>query len=226
MRKSAALALLAAVLWLVLPAAPATAATHSVAMRQYAYAPTVMTVDVGDTVRWTNNDTAQHDVMITNGPTSFHGPLIGKGQSWTYTFGTPGTYSYICSIHPDMKAQIVVRPKPAATTAAPAPAQKQPRPSASAAVSSAAAAPVVVTPSPSMSMPAAAAPVADSSGLSPLLIVAGISVAVVVFCLLLMSSRPALEPVPAAAPAPAHRAPNPELADTAVLPEVVKADGQ
>jgi plastocyanin len=219
MRKSVALAMLAAILWLVLPATPATAATHSVAMRQYAYAPTGMTVDVGDTIRWTNDDTAQHDVMITNGPISFHGPLIGKGQSWTYTFGTAGTYSYICSIHPDMKAQIVVRPKAAATTAAPAPVQLRPRPSPTAA-----AAPVVVTPSPSMSMPTATTPVSDSSGLNPLLIVAGISVAVVVFCLLLMSSRPTLEAAPP--PPPAHRAADADLADTAVLPEVVKADGQ
>jgi plastocyanin len=224
MRKSAALVALIAVLWLVLPAAPATAATHSVAMRQYAYSPTAMTVNVGDTIRWTNYDTAQHDVMITNGPTSFHGPLIGKGQSWTYTFGTAGTYSYICSIHPDMKAQIVVRPKAVATTAAPAPAQQQPRPSASASAAASAAAPVVVAPSPSMSMPAATTPVSDSSGLSPLLIVAGISVAVVVFCLLLMSSRPAPVPVAAAPPPPppAHRAS--ELEDTAVLPEVVKSE--
>ncbi|WP_163511627.1 cupredoxin domain-containing protein [Fodinicola acaciae] len=193
------LLILAAVCWLAFPVTPAAAATHSVSMRQYAYAPAALTITAGDTIRWTNYDTAQHDVTITNGPVSFHGPLIGKGQSWTYTFGTAGTYSYVCSIHPDMKARIVVRPKAVVSSATPAPAPARPRPSASAS-------PAVVAPS--ASMPMVATPAPDSASLSPLLIVAGISVAVVVFCLLLMSSRP----TPSFT---SHR----ELDDTAVLPK-------
>ncbi|GAA1716183.1 hypothetical protein GCM10009765_76150 [Fodinicola feengrottensis] len=224
MRKWPVLAVLAAALWLVLPAAPVAAAGHTVQMKQYAFSPSALTVVAGDSVTWTNDDVAQHDVMITSGPLSFHGPLIGKGQSWTYTFGTPGTYSYVCSVHPDMTAQLVVRPKqtpssgrvsPAAT--AHSSANTAARPSASA--SPPAAVVPAATATPQMSMPAATADT-SSAGLNPLLVVAGISVAVVVFCLLLMSSRPV--PVPVSAPAPLTDSLSPahsDLADTAVLPE-------
>src|ERR1044072_2211388 len=44
--------------------------------------------------------------------------MMATGQSWTFTFTVPGTYSYYCSVHPDMRAQVVVLP---AETQEPAP---------------------------------------------------------------------------------------------------------
>lgn len=97
---------------------PASAATYRVAMKGYAFSPAALTVPVGSTVTWTNQDTAPHDVKTTSGPVSIHSPMLQKGQSWSFTFTTAGSYGYYCTVHPDMTARIVVRaaPTPAAPT--------------------------------------------------------------------------------------------------------------
>ncbi|MCX5604217.1 cupredoxin family copper-binding protein [Streptomyces phaeochromogenes] len=97
---------------------PASAATYRVAMKGYAFSPAALTVPVGSTVTWTNQDTAPHDVKTTSGPVSIHSPMLQKGQSWSFTFTTAGSYGYYCTVHPDMTARIVVQaaPTPAAPT--------------------------------------------------------------------------------------------------------------
>jgi len=96
---------------------PASAASYRVAMQGYAFGPATLTVPVGSTVTWTNQDTAPHDVKTTSGPVSLHSPMLQKGQSWTFTFTRAGSYGYYCTVHPDMTARIVVQA--AATSAAP-----------------------------------------------------------------------------------------------------------
>ncbi len=113
---SAALALLALPL---LPSGQASAASYSVAMKGYAFSPASLSVPVGSTVTWTNQDTAPHDVKTTSGPVSIHSPMLNEGQSWSFTFGTPGSYGYYCTVHPDMTARITVKAAAPATTAAP-----------------------------------------------------------------------------------------------------------
>ncbi|MPY64511.1 copper-binding protein [Streptomyces spongiae] len=98
----------------------AAAASYRVVMKGYAFAPGTLTVDVGSTVTWTNQDTAPHDVKTTSGPASFHSPMLDKGQSWSFTFTEAGSYGYYCTVHPDMTAGIVVRAAAPATPAAPA----------------------------------------------------------------------------------------------------------
>lgn len=100
----------------------AAAAGHHVMIEDYAYSPASITVRAGDTVTWTNHDEAKHDVVTTSGPTSFRSPLLAKGQSWSFTFSTAGSYSYYCSVHPDMRAKATAQPAPTTTQAAPAPA--------------------------------------------------------------------------------------------------------
>jgi amicyanin len=97
---------------------PAAAASYRVTMKGYAYSPRTLTVDVGSTVTWTNQDTAPHDVKTTSGPAAIHSPLLDKGQSWSFTFTVAGTYGYYCTVHPDMTARIVVRAPAPATSAA------------------------------------------------------------------------------------------------------------
>jgi plastocyanin len=176
-------------------APPAAAATHSITISGYAFAPAAMTITAGDTVTWTNEDQAPHDVTTTSAPAAIHGATMGKGQSWSYTFTTPGRYSYICSIHPDMTATLTVVAAPS-THAAPAPRTRT-------IVRRVAAQPAVVRPrspaasSPSSSAPptvaseaAPADPAAAERPLRPLLIVAGIIAAVTTLCLLMLASRP------------------------------------
>ncbi|HYC26654.1 MAG TPA: multicopper oxidase domain-containing protein [Nitrososphaerales archaeon] len=73
------------------------------------YSPDVVHVVVGvnNTVMWTNNDDTVHTVTSSTAGLFDSGYLIA-GQSWTYTFQTPGTYQYHCSIHPWMTGTVIV----------------------------------------------------------------------------------------------------------------------
>ena len=197
--------LLMAVGLVALTVAPAEAADHHVTIEQYSYGPGNLSVDQGDTVTWTNHDSVEHDVVVTSGPESFRSPLLGQGESWSHTFATAGSYSYICSLHPDMRAAVTAAAAPEPpTTSAPALTQTQRAvPSAPATTSEQPAAPgakrkrsptasgAAPSATPAVrSTPAATQPDAASASLNPLLLVAGAAIAVVVFCLLLMASRP------------------------------------
>ncbi|MEI7925665.1 MAG: plastocyanin/azurin family copper-binding protein [Chloroflexota bacterium] len=56
-------------------------------------------------VRWTNNDTVEHDVILADGSS----PVIAPGASFERRFDRPGTYAYSCSFHPFMTGTVVVR---------------------------------------------------------------------------------------------------------------------
>ncbi|AHH96442.1 cupredoxin domain-containing protein [Kutzneria albida] len=105
-----------------LEAKSAASAPIAVDIKNYAYAPTAVTVAVGDTVVWTNRDTAPHTVTVSSGPEMVNSPTLQQGQSFTFTFTKPGSYSYYCAVHPDMKATLTVTgstPPPTTTTAPP-----------------------------------------------------------------------------------------------------------
>jgi len=191
-------------------APPAASATHSIVIKQYAYTPRAMSLGQGDTVTWTNQDSVPHDVTVTRGPSTFHSPMLAKGESWSHVFNTAGSYSYICSVHPDMVGSLSVSPRSTPAPRAPAavphtstsdhapghtstPATTRPLPATPPPAAQAAA--------PAVSSEMVAAPAVPESTLDPLLLVAGVSTAVTVFCLLLLTSRPARPPEEAAEPA-------------------------
>lgn len=70
--------------------------------------PEVITVVVGvnNTVTWTNNDNTIHTITSDNG--SFGSGLLNSGDKWSFTFTTPGTYGYHCSIHTWMTGTVRV----------------------------------------------------------------------------------------------------------------------
>ncbi len=78
-----------------------------VIMTNRAYDPQEITVKVGDTVTWVNQDAPKHDVVADNG--EFKSSLFDKGQSFSFTFTAPGTYPYHCSIHPGMTGTVIVQ---------------------------------------------------------------------------------------------------------------------
>ncbi len=81
--------------------------TVSVSINNFAFAPNSLTIHKGDTVTWTNNDAAGHTITgNSGGPAS---GTIAKGQSYSYTFLTVGSFPYHCTIHPMMKGVIVVQ---------------------------------------------------------------------------------------------------------------------
>ena len=93
------------------PAAPAVVAkaqTVNVAISGFAFKPDTLTIKKGDTVVWTQMDNAPHTVSVSKGPEMITSGSMSKGDTFDYTFTKSGTYEYHCSIHPNMKATIVV----------------------------------------------------------------------------------------------------------------------
>ena len=82
------------------------AAASSVTIKNFAFNPGQVTVHVGDTVTWSNSDSAPHTATASNG--SFDTGIINKGSSASHTFTSAGTISYICSVHPNMHGTVVV----------------------------------------------------------------------------------------------------------------------
>jgi plastocyanin len=91
------------------------AADSSVTIANFAFDPATVTIEVGDSVTWTNQDSEAH--TATAGDGSFDTGQLGNGESATVTFDTAGTFAYLCSIHPQMTGSVVV--EAAAATAAP-----------------------------------------------------------------------------------------------------------
>ena len=88
------------------PAAP----TVQVNIFNYKFDPETVTVPVGTTVTWTNKDEIPHTVASTDNSFKGSGGL-DTGDSYSYTFTKPGTYSYYCTLHPFMKGTVVVTAK-------------------------------------------------------------------------------------------------------------------
>ena len=82
-----------------------TGNTHPT-MQNYLFQPANMQVRVGTTVTWTNQDSVPHSVTFKNGMKD--SGLLTQGQSFSYTFNTPGTYQYYCTVHPYMVATVTV----------------------------------------------------------------------------------------------------------------------
>ncbi len=77
---------------------------YRVEIQNYAFTPQILTVKVGTTVTWVNRDAVQHTVDWGDVESS----ALNTGDSFQYTFLTPGTYSYYCSLHPQMTGKIIV----------------------------------------------------------------------------------------------------------------------
>ena len=79
---------------------------------QIYYEPNLVTISVGETVSWINNDTQIHTVTSgspTNGPSGmFDSDLISAGKSFHHTFKTEGTFDYYCIVHPWMLGTVIV----------------------------------------------------------------------------------------------------------------------
>jgi len=88
--------------------APARATKTEVIIGNFSFSPKTLTVPVGATVIWTNHDKVPHLVTSTNDQFK-KSPLLKAGQSFSNTFATGGTYSYFCSIHPQMTGKIIVK---------------------------------------------------------------------------------------------------------------------
>lgn len=79
---------------------------NTVPMQGNQFVPAEKTVTVGTTVTWMNMDAEEHDV-VTNDLTIMS-PVIKPGETWAFTFDTPGSYAYLCDLHTGMEGVINV----------------------------------------------------------------------------------------------------------------------
>jgi len=81
----------------------------------FGFDPQVLNIKVGDTVTWTNTGQVQHTTTSGDGNTQtpsgvWDSGLLDPGESFSFTFTTPGAFDYYCIPHPFMQGQIVVSP--------------------------------------------------------------------------------------------------------------------
>jgi plastocyanin len=78
-----------------------------VVMKNLAFDPATATIKAGESVTWTNQDSMNHTVVGDNG--EFKSSELANGATFSFKFDKAGTYAYHCSIHPSMKATVVVQ---------------------------------------------------------------------------------------------------------------------
>jgi plastocyanin len=87
--------------------APAARRNASVRLKGNAFIPNRTEITAGSTVTWKNLDQMVHTVGAVD--KSFTSPIIGTDGSYSHTFTRPGTYPVYCTVHPFMKATVVVK---------------------------------------------------------------------------------------------------------------------
>ena len=78
-----------------------------VVIQNFTFSPKTLTVTVGMTVTWINQDDTPHRVASDN--KVFASDALDTDDRFTFRFTAPGTYRYHCSIHPKMTATIIVQ---------------------------------------------------------------------------------------------------------------------
>ena len=81
-------------------------ATLGVAIQDFSFQPSSLTIKAGDRVVWTNQDSADHTVTADDG--SFGSPNLSQGETYSHTFAQAGTYGYYCALHPSMHGSVTV----------------------------------------------------------------------------------------------------------------------
>jgi amicyanin len=102
LRMQAAFAAVALAL-LIVP--PARAEDSQVKIANFTFNPPQLTVKAGTTVTWTNDDDIPHTIVS---PPGVRSKPLDSDDKFSFTFTTPGTYKYFCSLHPHMTGTIVV----------------------------------------------------------------------------------------------------------------------
>ena len=86
-------------------ATPPTEPVTELVIEGFTFKPETLTIPVGTTVTWHNNDSVHH--TVTSLENIFDGG-ISHDDTYSYTFKQSGTFEYFCSTHPFMKAKIIV----------------------------------------------------------------------------------------------------------------------
>jgi|GEM_PF-3219491 len=96
-------------------ATPSGPVVHDVSIL-HVFLPQVLTIYVGDSVRWTNNHGIEHNVKSEaktgEGVSVFVSGQLMPNNTYITQFNKPGVYEYVCAVHPAMNGIIIVKPRP------------------------------------------------------------------------------------------------------------------
>lgn len=92
---------------LLLSSAPAWADDQQIGIKDHIFIPSDVTVAAGTKVTWINHDADPHTVVEENN--KFHSSALDTNDNYSYTFMTPGTYKYFCTLHPTMLGSVTVK---------------------------------------------------------------------------------------------------------------------
>jgi plastocyanin len=96
--------------------APAAAATKAVQIKSTGFSPASVTINQSDSVKWTNTDTKNHQVVANDG--TFVSEILTPGKSYTRTFENGGTFRYHDGLHPTLRGTVTVKGVPSQVTLA------------------------------------------------------------------------------------------------------------
>jgi plastocyanin len=89
----------------LLATTPALAEDVAVKIDNFTFGPKELKVKAGTTVTWTNKDDIPHTIVS---PNNFRSKVLDTDGAYAFTFTTPGTYTYFCSLHPHMTGAVIV----------------------------------------------------------------------------------------------------------------------
>src|SRR5215211_2032983 len=92
----------------------ALAATKTVQIQRNAFSPSTVSIVAGDTVRWRNADTRNHQVVSTTG--AFASPVLAPGRTYSFRFDVAGTYRYRDALNPTVRGTVRVAGAPPAVS--------------------------------------------------------------------------------------------------------------
>src|SRR5215217_1712193 len=81
-----------------------SAQDKTVSIQDFSFSPGQITVAPGTTVTWVNKGPSAHTTTADDG--TWDSGTLQQGEDFSFTFDKPGTYTYHCSIHPDMTASV------------------------------------------------------------------------------------------------------------------------
>ena len=87
---------------------PTTPASRAIRISGFKFAPPELTVALGDTVVWTNDDALMHTAAADSG--AWSSPEMRQGERFRLVTTKAGRFPYHCAAHPVMRATLVVRP--------------------------------------------------------------------------------------------------------------------
>ena len=76
---------------------------HDVVIENFSFTPSSLSIDTGDTVRWTNNGNSH---TVTSDDDFFSSGTLSNGDTFEHTFNTEGAFAYHCNFHSSMQASV------------------------------------------------------------------------------------------------------------------------